>query len=265
LLDKEQQQQPSTSNPDETTMDLGFGKGNQGVGNAATRILLQTTIAQEAALEQEISQYDALLQDDEALESLRARRIAQLQKEHAQRQKWDALGHGTYEELGGGSQQQAEDVAKAFFAAAKASERMVVHFYRPSTRLCDVFHKHLAKLAPSHKETRFVKINVDNCAQEGGGAASFLVERLGIVVMPTLVIVKNREAVHHIRGFDELGASEDFSTRALAYVLGVHGGISQPEGREVPSELLEAPGVNRVRVRQGGRSRYHDEDTEEGY
>jgi len=243
-------------------MELGFGKGNNAVGSAAARAILQTAQAQETALENEMAKYDALLENDDALEALRAKRIAAMKEEHAKQQKWISLGHGTYSELGEG--QNAKDVARDFFDAAKQSERMVVHFYRTSTRLCDVFHKHLSKLAPQHKETRFVKINVENCDNEGGGAA-FLVERLGIVVMPTLVVVKNREAVHHIRGFDELGATEDFSTQALEYVLGIHGGIFQPEGQEVPTELLEVQGVNRVKLRQKGSSRYHDEDTEDIY
>ena len=240
-------------------MDLGFGKGNQSVGNAAARAILETAQAQEAALEDEMARYDAVLENDEALEALRAKRLAAMKDEHAKQQKWMALGHGEYSELGGG--QNAKDVAREFFDAAKTSERMVVHFYRSSTRLCDVFHKHLSKLAPKHKETRFVKINVENCDKEGGGAA-FLVERLGIVIMPTLVIVKNREAVHHIRGFDELGATENFSTAALEYVLGVHGAIFQPEGQEIPPELLEIQGVNRVRLRHGASKEYYDEETE---
>lgn len=245
-------------------MDLGFGKGNQVIGNAAARAILQNVQAEEAALEHEMARYDALLEDDEALDALRAKRIAAMKQEHANQQKWAALGHGTYSLLGGGGN-NAKDVAREFFDAAKQSERMVVHFYRSSTLLCDVFHKHLEKLAPVHKETRFVKIDVENCDQEGGGGASFLVERLGIVIMPTLVVVKNREAVHHIRGFDELGATENFSTQALEYVLGVHGAIVPPEGQEVPAELLEVQGVNRVRLRQAGRSRYNDEETEDTY
>lgn len=243
-------------------MDLEFGKSNQVVGDATARAILQTAQQQEQALEDEMARYDRLLDDDQALEALRAQRLANLKAEHAQQQKYKANGHGSYTELGGGTH-NAQDVGRAFFDAAKQSDRLVVHFYRPSTRLCDVFHKHLEKLAPAHMETRFVKINVENCDKEGGGAA-FLVERLGIVVMPTLVIVKNRQAVHHIRGFDELGATEDFSTHALEYVLGVHGAVIQPEGQDVPPELLDIQGVNRVRLRQGG-SRYYDEDADGGY
>jgi hypothetical protein len=55
------------------------------------------------------------------------------------------------------------------------------------------------------------------------------VEKLGIVVMPTLLLVKDRKAIHHIRGFDELGDTDEFSTNALGYVLGQYG-VLDPRG-----------------------------------
>lgn len=236
------------------TMDLGFGNSNQVVGGTAAKVILQTTKAQEQAVQQEIDRYDALLQDDDALEDLRAKRLHQMKKAQEQRQKWQAAGHGTYTELGAGH--DSRDVGRDFFEASKQSERLVVHFYRPSTRLCDIFHAHLAKLAPRRMETRFVKVNVENCDKEGGGA-SFLVERLGIVVMPTIVIVKDRKAVHHIRGFDELGGTDDFSTSALEYVLGVHGAIRQNESAEIPRELVDPKGVNAIRIKGSAHSSLH--------
>jgi hypothetical protein len=230
-------------------MDLGFGRSNQVVGEATATALLQSTRAQEQAVEEELTRYDRLLEDDEALEVLRQKRMKILQKQHARQQQWKALGHGTYDELGGG--QDSRDVAREFFQASKESERLVVHFYRPSTRYCDVFHAHLSKLAPKHMETKFVKINVEDCDHQGGGP-SFLVERLGVTVMPTLVLVKDRNAFHHIRGFDELGGTEDFSAHALAYVLGRHGAIDPRDEEEVPEELVNGKGVNSIRIRKKG-------------
>jgi hypothetical protein len=80
-------------------MDLGFGNSNQVVGGTAAKVILQTTKAQEQAVQQEIDRYDALLQDDDALEDLRAKRLHQMKKAQEQRQKWQAAGHGTYTEL----------------------------------------------------------------------------------------------------------------------------------------------------------------------
>jgi hypothetical protein len=240
-------------------MDLGYGSANQRVGDAAAQVILQTAKTQERAIQDEISHYDSLLNDDQALDAIRAKRLREMQQEQVQRQKWKDAGHGTYEELADG--QDARDVAKAFFDASKTSNQMVVHFYRPSTRNCDVFHAHLEKLAKQHLETRFCKINVEGCDSQAGGSASYLVEKLVIHVMPTLVLIKDRKAIHHIRGFDELGGTADFSTRALEYVLGYCEVIRQDDA-EVPPELManNQVGVNAIKLQNGSMLRGIYED-----
>mmetsp|Transcript_3996 Transcript_3996/g.4607 ORF Transcript_3996/g.4607 Transcript_3996/m.4607 type:complete len:256 (-) Transcript_3996:202-969(-) len=255
-------------------MDLGFGGKNQLIGNALAKQLDKSAKVQEQQIIEEINKYDALLDaNDSELEILRERRIAQMKKAQEKRQQWKAQGHGEYKSIGEG--QHGADTAKEFFEASKVSDRMIVHFHRPSTRLCDVFHSHMEKLAPRHLETRFVKINVDQCAEDGGGGgANYLVDKLGIVVMPTIVIIKDRKAVHHLRGFDELGGSEDFSTEAFEWVLGAHQGVKIPEGREMPDELQQSKrGVNGVKIskryaggRRGGvRENYNEYDDEDEY
>ena len=260
-------------------MDLGFGNTNQSVGNAAASSLLRATAAQEAAISSEISKYDALLEsNDTELEKLRERRLAQMKAAQAQKTKWLEAGHGTYSDLGGGQQ---PDVAKAFFEAAKTSNRMVVHFHRPTTRQCDYFHAALAELAPKHPETRFVKINVEGCddVREGGAGvgAKYLVEKLGIVVMPTLLIVKDRKAHHQLRGFDELGGREEFTVNELAYVLGGHEALTRRDDEEVEPSFMGGgsggergiEGVNSLRMMFSGNGRgvrrggYDDFDEDE--
>ncbi len=218
-------------------MDLGFGSSNQVLGNQAANSILRATAAQEEAIQSEISKYDSLLDaNDTELEKLREKRLAQMKSAAEQRTKWLQNGHGTYDELPTG--QHGGDVAKSFFELSKKSSRVVIHFHRPTTRSCDVFHRSLSELAPKHPETKFVKINVEGCddVREGGSGvgAKYLVEKLGIVVMPTLLIVKDRNAVHQIRGFDELGGSEAFSVNDLAYVLGGHGALNRKEDEENP-------------------------------
>jgi hypothetical protein len=213
-------------------MDLGFGSANQILGTAAASNILRATAAQESAIQDEISKCDSILHDatDTDLEKLREMRLASMKAANAQRSEWLANGHGVYQkELSSG--QHSGDVAKSFFEAASKSSRMVVHFHRSTTRSCDAFHSALTVLAPRHPETRFVGINVEGCEDvrgSGSGVGSkFLVERLGITVMPTLLIVKDRKAVHQIRGFDELGGREDFDVRSLACVLVGHGAITR--------------------------------------
>ncbi|KAL7524455.1 hypothetical protein ACHAWF_000956 [Thalassiosira exigua] len=236
-------------------MDLGFGNSNQVLGTAASAAILGAASAQEEALRSEISKCDALLDaTDSELEQLRERRLEQMKRAADQRSKWRDAGHGTYDELGGG--QHGGDVAKAFFDAAKKSSKMVVHFHRPQTRSCDAFHRALSELAPRHPETKFWKLNVEGCDDvRGGGAgagAKYLVEKLGVVVMPTLLIVKDRKAEHHVRGFDELGGSEEFTSKELAWVLGGHGALTLRDDEEGPAEgTAAAAGVNSLRLRFG--------------
>jgi len=253
-------------------MDLGFGAKNQVIGQALAKEFDKSAKIQEQQIIEEINRYDALLDaNDSDLEILRERRLFQMKKSQEQKQKWRAIGHGSYTSIGEG--QHGADTAKEFFEAAKESPRMVVHFHRPSTRSCDVFHSHLEKLAVKHLGTRFIKVNVDQCAEDGmtGSGASYLVDKLGIVVMPTLVIVKDRKAVHHVRGFGEVGDTEDFSTEALEWVIGAHGGINIPEGREMPMELQEGKkGINGIKMstryaggRKGGvKEKYNEYDSD---
>jgi hypothetical protein len=246
-------------------MDLGFGDRNHEIGQATANVLMTGALAQEQTLDAELANYDRLLGDDEALEALRQKRILELQGNHAKQQQWKALGHGTYQELSPSN--HTHDVVKEFFQASKDSERLVVHFYRPSTRLCDVFHAHLSALAPKHLETKFLKINVEGCTNhEQGSGALYLVEKLGIVIMPTLVLIKNRKAFHHIRGFDELGGTDDFSASLLAYVLGKHHGILDlRDDEEVSEDVLQHRGINKLTVREGKSAKkgyYDDKDDE---
>jgi hypothetical protein len=217
-------------------MDLGFGSANQVVGTQLANAALQAAKVQEAAISSEISKYDSIINDatDTELEQLRNKRLAAMKAASIQKSNWLAAGHGVYTQDIAESGQNSADVAKVFFDVSAKSERLVVHFHRSSTRCCDAYHRALTQLAPKHVETRFVGINVEGCDDiRGGGSgagAKFLVERLGITVMPTLLLVKDRQAIHHIRGFDELGPrGEEFSLSDLAFVLGTYDVLTRQE------------------------------------
>lgn len=129
-----------------------------------------------------------------------------LRDQAAKEQEWRSQGHGTYHEIGD---------EKDWFQECKSNERLVCHFYRSTTKYCEVVDKHLQKLAPEHLETRFVKINAEKCP--------FLVQRLKIVVMPTIVCTKDNYTADMIEGFTELGNTADFTTLALAQRLAKNG------------------------------------------
>lgn len=81
--------------------------------------LLTVAKAVEEKLDDEISALDRL--DDDDLEALRERRLQQMKKMAEKRSRWISLGHGEYSEI---------PFEKDFFAAVKASDRVVCHFYR---------------------------------------------------------------------------------------------------------------------------------------
>lgn len=79
-------------------------------------------------------------------------------------------------------------------------------------------------------------------------------EKLNIFVMPTLLLVKDGETVKHLRGFDELGGTDDFSSDMLAYVLSTYKVLTSYEGGppETPSGRGAGKGVNSIRMAVGG-------------
>lgn len=138
---------------------------------------------------------------------------------HRTKAGWIAAGHGTYREVGD---------QKEWFEVVKKSERVVCHFYRPTTWRCEIIDKHLTALAPKHLETRFIKINAEK--------SPFLAERLEIVLLPTLVATKNNTTIDMIEGFTELGGSDDFPTDTLERRLAIRGAIDF----DGPIEVSEA-------------------------
>lgn len=157
--------------------------------------VLTVVKAVEDKIDDEISALDRL--DLEDIEVLRERRLQQMKKMAEKRRQWVALGHGEYSEI------QAE---KEFFSVVKASDRVVCHFYRENWP-CKVMDKHLSILAKQHIETRFVKINAEK--------SPFLTEKLKIVVLPTLALIKKAKVDDYVVGFDELGGTDDFGTEEL--------------------------------------------------
>ncbi|KAF3325815.1 thioredoxin domain-containing protein 9 [Carex littledalei] len=156
--------------------------------------VLTVVKAVEDKIDEEIAALDRLDLDD--LDALRERRLQQMKRMAEKRNKWISLGHGEYSEIG----------EKEFFAAVKASERVVCHFYRQNWP-CQVMDKHMAILAKQHMETRFIKVHAEK--------SPFLTEKLRIVVLPTLALVKNAKVDDYVVGFDELGGTDDFTTEML--------------------------------------------------
>ena len=156
---------------------------------------------------------------------LRQKRMLALKKEHSQKEKWRQIGHGRYEEV---------PDEKAFFDACKQSAKLVCHFYRDETFRCQIVDKHLSLLAQKHIETRFIKIDANKC--------KFLVERLRIVVLPTICLAKDGKTVDYVVGFDELGGTDEFPTEMLEWRIARHGVINYNGDLMTPPVAGSNPG-----------------------
>ncbi|XP_076916092.1 thioredoxin domain-containing protein 9 homolog [Bidens hawaiensis] len=157
--------------------------------------VLTVAKAVEDKIDDEIAALEKLDLDD--IEVLRERRLQQMKKMAEKRSKWVSLGHGEYSEIFS---------EKDFFTIVKASDRVVCHFYRENWP-CKVVDKHLSILAKQHIETRFIKIQAEK--------SPFLAEKLKIVVLPTIALIKNAKVDDYVVGFDELGGTDDFTTEEL--------------------------------------------------
>jgi len=148
---------------------------------------------QEDQIDDEIQRWDNLDQDD--LENIRRKRLESMK--HGQKKKSDyiAKGHGKYTEIDG---------EKEFFDVCKKSDKVVCHFMRPSTDRCKIMDMHLQKLCTKHIATRFVKINAEK--------AQYLCGKLRIVMLPTVMVIKDGVSLHGFIGFDEFGDTDDFDT-----------------------------------------------------
>lgn len=83
----------------------------------------------------------------------------------------------------------------------------------------------------------------------------YLAEKLGIILIPTMVMIVNGKTNNSIRGFDEFGGVDDFSTADMAYVLSQHGIINAEADRSEEIAKSKAVGglnhVNLSRIRAG--------------
>ena len=92
---------------------------------------------------------------------------------------------------------------------------------------CKIVDKHLQLLAPKHVETRFIKLDVER--------APFLCDRLKIRVLPTIAVVINSITKDYIRGFDDMGGTDDFSTDMMEWRLACSDAI------DYSGNILEPP------------------------
>ncbi|RLN87265.1 hypothetical protein BBJ28_00015699 [Nothophytophthora sp. Chile5] len=185
--------------------------------------VLETLDQKERQLDQTIKRLEEA--DDDELERLREKRLQAMQQKARQAQELRTQGHGEYTTI---------TDTHEFFETMKKSDKVVVHFFTPANAFCQLVDGHLTRLAPHHLETKFARINAEK--------AEFLVDKLGVWMIPCIALVKKQKVEKMVQGLDELGGTDKFSTAFLAYYLGLHKVLTY-DGPEPESAVDECGGA----------------------
>ncbi|CAN8063154.1 unnamed protein product [Agarophyton chilense] len=150
----------------------------------------------EQRLDSEIDRLNNLEDDD--LEAIRQKRLAEMKKDAEEKAMWRRNGHGTVHRI----------TEKEFFSRAKESKRMVSIVYRPgSNRYAEDLLDHISRIAQRHLETLFTSMDAEK--------APFLCERLKIRVLPSIVLVKDSEIDQVLLGLDQISTTGKFTTASI--------------------------------------------------
>ncbi|AGO13741.1 AaceriAGL129Wp [[Ashbya] aceris (nom. inval.)] len=143
---------------------------------------------------------ESLENDDSFLDRYREQRTEQL-AQHFREARQNAAD-GDYGQL-----QTLEDEGSLLALSAR-SPRVVIHFFLDTFTRCQTMDSKLRQLASRHMRTRFVRISVEKCP--------FLVQRLGIKVLPCVISYRDGLERDRLVGFQDLGNQpEDFPLAAL--------------------------------------------------
>merc|ERR1712028_232541 len=113
-------------------------------------------------------------------------------------------------------------------------------------------------IAKKHPETRIVKINAEK--------SPYLIEKMMVVVMPTILLVQKGQVQHKIEGFDEMGGFENFSTEYFEWYLG-NFKIIDHSGDMPENPLKQGHCLNGKRFtmeREGAKSNIRTSDYDDG-
>ena len=191
------------------------------------------------------SDFDEFDDDDEALAAFRARRLAEMKREHAHESENKGKGHGEVRTI----------TQDEFLPECTGSFFVVVHFFHRDFERCKIMDHHLKRIAPLHLNCKFVRIDAEK--------APFFVGKLNIKTLPTLLVFRDGKTIHRLLGFDGLSNAknpDDFTTSALGRYLESTGAIEY-EGPDSDEEGEESSG--RRLVRNGmlqSRATVYDED-----
>ncbi|KAK9822821.1 hypothetical protein WJX81_004966 [Elliptochloris bilobata] len=184
------------------------------------------------------------LLDDPELERLHAERLASLQREAEKRAVLQHKGHG-----------ELQEVAEAdFLELVTSTPRVVCHFFHRDFERCKLLDQHLAALARKYFDTRFVKLSAPD--------APFFTVKLGIKVLPAVLLFRDGVAIDRTVGFADFGARDDFSAAVVERRLSRSSVLTAARKTDDSDEDGEAEQV-RLAVRRSGATLRQGPDDED--
>ncbi|KAJ3558369.1 hypothetical protein NM688_g967 [Phlebia brevispora] len=178
--------------------------------------------------------------NDERTAAEREKGMQEMMRYMEQRKQMADTGHGRYDEI--------KDEFKVLDATIK-EKFCVVHFFHNNFKRCKIMDQHLVRLSQKYFNTRFVRVFAEN--------VPFLVEKLGIKVLPCVICFKKGVTCGRIVGFEELGGQDNFNTSALEAKLSQFGILKQEDDLIPPITYGSTP-VVRERIR--GQSTINADD-----
>lgn len=181
---------------------------------------LQQSPAKKETEEFDDEDLDALLESDPLPSGYREARLAQLTEElnsaqaHAHAHELSHTPQGEILDRKGSLTEMKDE--KSLIELSSREPFCVIHFFHPDFQRCRIMDRHLDILAKRHKHTLFLKAAVEN--------APFLVDRLGVKVLPCVISFVDGNARDRIVGFEDLGGVDDFPTASLEFRLRNAGG-----------------------------------------
>lgn len=153
--------------------------------------------AQKHAQIAEHDDFDEFEDDDEFMEQMKQKRLNDLQKKYALEKQFHAQGHGEYREI----------CEEEFLKEVCQSQWVVVHFHHREFFRCKIVDKHLKILAQKHLACKWLTLDAEK--------APFFISKLGIRMLPTVIVFKDGVVAEQFSGFDEMGAKDDFRTEVM--------------------------------------------------
>jgi len=137
--------------------------------------------------------------DDKELQDLQEKRLADLKKKHALENQFHRQGHGEYREI----------TEEEFLKEVCGSQWVVVHFYHREFFRCKIVDKHLRIISQKHLSCKWLTLDAEK--------APFFVTKLGIQMLPTVIVFKDGVVHEQFNGFDEMGGKDEFRTEVMEH------------------------------------------------